>query len=99
MDVSVPYTDQSAYFEADPLEQAADLTIPALVQAHPVPGVTAFGGLLLDAVEPGRPVLELDPPPKPLDHRRRRGSPEPDTVFPLDLARGVHQPVSQIPVV
>ena len=81
------------------LEQSPDLAIAALVQADPDPGVAALGRIDLDGIEVGRPILELDPAPQPLQYLVRRRSPEPHQVLTPYLARGVHEPMSEFAVI
>ena len=70
IDITVSQAAQSTDLEALVLEQPAHFPIAAFVQADPKPGVAALGGFGLDAIEAGRPVLELNTPAQALEHRR-----------------------------
>ena len=97
------FEKEAAHVEPHSVPQTADLAIPALVQQNPerriarilVPGQPS---LLRDPVEARGAILELNAGLKLADHGRRGPPSDPDQVLALDLARGVHQAVRQLPV-
>lgn len=61
--------------------------------------MTALGRPHLDAVETRGPVLELDAAAKLIEDGRTRRSAQAHAILALDLARGMHEPVSELAII
>ena len=99
LDRTVTDPQQAADLEADRLPQSPYLPVAPLVEHDAEAAVGAIAGRIRsDAVEPRLAILERDPRPEFLEDFRPRAAPQPDPVLPLDTARGVHQPVGELPI-